>query len=71
MSKTAVIYMQPDEARAIREGLAWTMETAAKELGIRGGRANYYQYETGRKPISFQMAELYRAYAAGYRRSVT
>lgn len=62
------VHMLPEEMRAIREGLAWTMERMATELGIKGGRTNYYQYETGRKPISFQMAELARAYDAGYRR---
>ena len=64
----STVHMLPEEAREIRERLSWTMERAAEELGIKGGRTNYYQYETGRKPISFQMAELYRAYDAGYRR---
>lgn len=64
-------YMTPEEARSIREGLAWTMERAAEELGVKGGRTNYNSLETGRRRWTFQMAELYRAYAAGYRRKGT
>lgn len=61
-------HMSRDEAKAIRQRLGWTLEHTARELGVEGGRTNYWQFENGFRQFTFTQAELLRAYDAGYRR---
>lgn len=61
-------HMQPSEAIALREKLGWTLAETARQLGVKGGRTNYWQFEHGIRRFTFAQAELLRAYAAGYRR---
>jgi transcriptional regulator with XRE-family HTH domain len=62
------VHMTPAEARAIREQLGWTLEETARNLGVGGGRSNYFQFEMDPplRRFTFAQAQLMRAYAAGY-----
>jgi transcriptional regulator with XRE-family HTH domain len=62
------VYMTPEEARAIRERLGWTLAETAEMMGVAGGRQNYHQFEVGIRRFTFAQAELLRAYDHGYRR---
>lgn len=59
-------YLTPEEAKAIRLSLGWTLEHEAKMLGVKGGRSNMALFERGERRFTFAMAELLKAYADGY-----
>jgi transcriptional regulator with XRE-family HTH domain len=65
MTETEV-HMTPEEARAIRLKLGWTLKQTAEALGVKGGAQNYHQFEIGMRRFMFSQAELLRAYASGY-----
>lgn len=70
-TESTEIFMAPEEAKTIRARLGWSLEKTAGELGVKGGRTNYWQFENGMRRFTFAQAELLRAYASGHERKET